>query len=58
MDHLYLHHLITAISALGLCSCTVNVSQVHTDGTATDIIDTDQRTDPEIKTDLKIPGAL
>lgn len=40
-------------------SCTYNVSLVHTEGSASDIIDTDQRADPKTDLDLSIPtGAI
>jgi len=36
-------------------SCTYNVSMVHTEGVASDVIDSQQEASPEISTDLKLP---
>lgn len=51
---LMIHYLCIAGAALTLTSCSVNISQVHTEGQASDVIDTTQRTDPQtdITTDL------
>lgn len=56
---LMLHYLCIAGAALTLTSCSINISQVHTEGEATDIIDTTQRTDPKTDANLSIPaGAI
>ena len=52
-------YLALSLLSLILCACTYNVSLVHTEGEATDIIDTTQRTDPKTDANLSIPaGAL
>lgn len=37
-----------------LFSCTYNISMVHTEGMASDVIDTEQEATPDIKTDLTL----
>lgn len=39
-----------------LTSCTYSITMVHTQGTATDVVDETQRADPDVKTDLSIPA--
>lgn len=39
---------IMAILLTG-CGCTYNISMVHTDGTATDVVDTGQKADADVK---------
>jgi len=38
-----------------LTSCTYSVTLVHTEGTASDVVDETQRTDPSTTADLNIP---
>lgn len=49
--------LISILTALLLTSCTLSVNVVHTQGSATDVIDTDQKAEPEVTTDLSVPAA-
>lgn len=47
------------ILSIFLCGCTYNISLVHTEGSAQDVIDTQQEAKPDIKPVLNIPtGAL
>ena len=39
-------------------ACTYNVSMVHTEGTATDVIDNDQTADPNIAPTVNIPATI
>ena len=56
---LLLNYLCISAAAVTLTSCSINISQVHTEGEATDVIDTTQRTDPKTDANLSIPaGAL
>ena len=36
-------------------SCTISMQNISTHGTATDLVDENQSTDPQVKTNLKIP---
>lgn len=48
---------ILYICALMLCtSCTVAMTMVHTEGTATDVVDEAQSPQNDIKPDLNISG--
>lgn len=38
-----------------LTSCTYSVTLVHTDGTASDVVDTDQKSDAKVDPTLTIP---
>jgi hypothetical protein len=46
--------ILCAFILLFMQSCTYNVSMVHSEGTSSDAIDTDQKTDPEITTTIPI----
>lgn len=35
--------------------CTFSITMVHTEGSASDVVDTEQRADPDVKADLSIP---
>lgn len=35
--------------------CTYSITMVHTEGSASDVVDTEQRADPDVTTDLSIP---
>lgn len=49
--------LIGLFLCLSLASCTYSVSLVHTEGTASDVVDTDQKPSPNISpTITAIPG--
>lgn len=37
-----------------LFGCTYNISMVHTNGTAQDVIDTEQEAKPDIKTEVNV----
>jgi len=47
--------VLCTILLLFMNSCTYNVSMVHSSGSSTDAIDTDQKTDPDISPTLTIP---
>lgn len=53
--NLVLHNIILVLTMCSMPSCTVNISQVHTEGQATDIIDDTTSQQPELSADL---GAL
>lgn len=38
--------------------CTYSISQVHTEGTATDVIDTTQSPDTDVSPNLSIPASI
>ena len=44
--------------AMALTSCTISFQNFDTHGTATDLVDEDQKASPDIKTDLSIPASL
>lgn len=47
------------LSVLIFTSCTYNISLIHTEGSASDVIDNNQDASPDVKADLSIPaGAL
>jgi len=46
------------LSLIFLTACTYSITMVHTEGTATDVVDETQRADPDIKTDLTVPVSL
>jgi hypothetical protein len=46
---------IMTICASFFCGCTYNVSMVHTDGTASDVIDTVQETKTDANANLSVP---
>jgi hypothetical protein len=51
--------ILSIFIGLLLCviiSCTYSITMVHTEGTATDVVDETQRADPDIKTNLSIPA--
>ncbi len=39
-----------------LTSCTYNISMVHTEGQASDVIDTNQKADADVKPNVSIPA--
>lgn len=49
--------LIIAITTIVLCltSCTLSFTNVHTVGTATDVVDSDPHTDAKVDSKLSIP---
>jgi hypothetical protein len=38
-----------------LAGCTYSVTMAHTEGTASDVVDTEQTTKPELQTNLDVP---
>ncbi len=40
-----------------LSSCTISVNQIHTNGSATDVVDEDQKADADIEPQLNIPAS-
>ncbi len=47
--------LIHIAALLLLTSCTFSVNLVHTEGSASDVVDEDQRADPDVNANLEIP---
>lgn len=45
---------MTVPASLLMFSCTYNISMVHTEGSASDVIDTEQEAKPDVKTDLTL----
>lgn len=43
--------------SLAMTSCTYSINLVHTQGTASDVVDETQSAEPDIKTEISIPGA-
>ncbi len=41
-----------------LTSCTYSINMVHTEGSASDVVDEDQRADPDVNANLEIPANL
>lgn len=41
-----------------LSSCNYTISMVHTEGTATDVIDNDQKSDADVSPNLTIPASV
>jgi len=46
---------LAIFSVFLIFSCTYNISMVHTEGTASDVIDTEQEARPETDANLNIP---
>ncbi len=51
-------NLSLRLSLVFLTACTYSINMVHTQGTATDVVDETQRADPDIQTDLTVPVSL
>ncbi len=47
---------LLAALAFSMVSCTYSINMVHTQGTASDVVDENQSAEPDIKTDISIPG--
>lgn len=39
-------------------SCTYSITMVHTEGTASDVVDETQTSQPNVKADLNIPASV
>jgi hypothetical protein len=52
---------LTLLSLLSFCpvSCTYNISMIHTEGQATDVMDSQQSADvdPSVPVELNMPGS-
>ncbi len=48
--------IILGFTILFLSACTISFQNISTHGTATDLVDEDMKTDPDIKTSLTIPA--
>lgn len=44
--------------ACALTSCTYSITMVHTQGSATDVVDETQSNEPDVKADIKLPGTI
>lgn len=53
----FLSALIIGILTGVMCSCTYSINMVHTQGSASDVVDETQSNEPDIKADLSIPAA-
>ncbi len=47
--------LFTIMLMFFLTGCTYSITQVHTQGTATDVVDEDQKADPVVSTSVTVP---
>ncbi len=53
--------LLFATLTVILCSCTLSVTTIHTQGSASDVVDENQRADPTVSPNLNLSvpaGAL
>ena len=55
---LFFVFIITLIISLFLTGCTYSINMVHTEGSASDVVDETQTSDPTISPTLKIPVKL
>ena len=39
-----------------LCACTYSINMVHTQGSASDVVDETQSAEPDVKADVSIPA--
>lgn len=39
-----------------LCSCTYSITMIHTEGTASDVVDLNQKADADVDANLSIPA--
>jgi hypothetical protein len=46
---------LTFLALLLLSSCSYSINQVHTEGTASDVVDETQKNDADVKPSLNIP---
>lgn len=47
---------LAGMLATSLTGCTYSINMVHTEGSASDVVDETQRANPDIKTNLSIPA--
>jgi hypothetical protein len=47
---------ISLLTCLSLCACTYNISMVHTEGTASDVIDETNANTPTVTATIKPAG--
>lgn len=50
--------MLLIILVYTMCSCTISFQNISTHGTATDVVDEDLNTSPDIKTELTIPAKV
>ena len=50
--HIALSLAALAIIAVMFVACSIAISQVHTDGTASDVIDSEQHSDAQLNADM------
>ena len=43
---------------LPLISCTYSINMVHTQGSASDVVDENQKADADLKSNLSLPGII
>ena len=60
MKNLFICLSIFIVCILGyiLCSCTYSINMVHTEGTASDVVDEDQAASPNVAPNLTIPASV
>jgi hypothetical protein len=49
---------IPALCLLLLTSCTYSITMVHTDGTATDVVDTNQTPKTDVSPEITVPASI
>lgn len=48
--------IIQIMAFLALSSCTISISQVHTEGQASDVIDENQKADADVSPTFSLPN--
>ena len=48
--------LIQILAFLALTSCTISISQIHTEGEASDVIDENQKADADVSPTFSLPN--
>ena len=51
-------YLVCFFTAFMMSACTYNVSMAHTEGTATDVVDSNQSAEGEVSPNLELPGVM
>lgn len=46
---------VTALMLIFLTGCTYSITQVHTEGMASDVVDEEQRADPDVSPNISVP---
>ena len=56
MFSVFVMAFLAGMLATSLTGCTYSINMVHTEGSASDVVDETQRANPDIKTNLSIPA--